>query len=137
MNRSFDELSGEVIRCALDVHRELGPGFIEKAYRNAMRIALADADLAFVSESRIVVRYRGVEVGTHQLDLLVNGELVVELKAVKCLTDIHYAQLRSYLRAANLRLGLLFNFNASKLEVRRLVNRYQDMLVSPVNTLQS
>lgn len=131
VNRVFDELSGEVISCALDVHRELGPGLVEKAYRNALRIALADAGLGYVGESRIAVRNRGADVGTHQLDLLINGELIVELKAVKCLTEIHYAQLRSYLRAANLRVGLLFNFNAPKLEVRRLVNRYQDIPTAP------
>lgn len=136
MNRLFDELSGDVISCALDVHRELGPGFVEKAYHSALRIALTDAGLGFVCESRVVVRYRGVDIGIHQLDLLVKGELIVELKAVKCLTEIHYAQLRSYLRAANLRVGLLINFNAPKLEVRRLVNRYQDILVSPLKTLQ-
>jgi len=84
----------------------------------------------------ITVRYRGVEVGTHQFDLLIKGELIVELKAVRCLTEIHYAQLRSYLRAANHRISLLFNFNAPKLEVRRLVNRYPDVLASSLKTLK-
>ena len=133
----FDGLSKAVIGCAVEVHRTLGPGFVEKAYRNAMRVALAADGFDFVTESRIVVMYRGVEVGTHQLDLVIEGKLILELKAAKCLTDIHYAQLRSYLRATDLRVGLLLNFNAPKLEVRRLVNRYQDVLASSLKTLQS
>ncbi len=107
----FDRLSNEVIGCALDVHRELGPGFLEKAYRNAMRIALSRAGLEFLSERRIVVTYQGIEVCTHQVDLVVRNELIVELKAVKALSELHFSQLRSYLKATKLTVGLLINFN--------------------------
>lgn len=108
----------------------MGPGFVEKAYRNAMRLSLGSSGFEFASESRIVVRYRGVEVGTHLLNLVVNEQLIVELKAVKALSAIHFSQLRSYLRATNLRVGLILNFNSPRLEIRRLANRYQDKTVS-------
>ena len=123
----FDDLSRQVIGCAIDVHRELGPGFMERCYKNAMRIALLSAGLDCVSETTASVRYRGSEVGSHQFDLVVKNQLVLELKAVKALTEVHFAQLRSYLRAGDFRIGLLLSFNAPKLEVRRLVNRYHDI----------
>ncbi len=99
----FENLSKEIIGAAIRVHKELGPGFFE-------------------SQKKIKIEYFGVEVGTHRLDLVVEDEIIVELKAVKDFADIHLAQLRSYLKATSLKVGLLINFAKPTLEVKRIVN---------------
>lgn len=114
----FDELSNVVIGCALDVHRELGPGFQERTYRQALIVGLERVGLQFSTEHRVNVTYRRVEVGPHQLDFVVSGVLILELKAVRAFTELDFAQLRSYLKAANLTSGLLLNFGTARLEIR-------------------
>ncbi|MBW2158244.1 MAG: GxxExxY protein [Deltaproteobacteria bacterium] len=76
----------------------------------------------FKSTKKIKIKYLGVEVGLHRLDLLIENQIIIELKAVKELTDIHFAQLRSYLKATSLKVGLLFNFAKSTLDIKRVVN---------------
>ena len=110
--RRFEPTSGEVIAAALAVHCELGPGFLEAIYHNAMCVALSHRTIPFETQKPIPVFFEGSEVGLQKLDLVVKEEIVVELKAVKALEEIHKAQLRSYLRASNLKVGLLLNFNA-------------------------
>lgn len=109
------------IGCAIDVHREVGPGFLEAVYHRAMGIALAAQGLRFLNEQQVDVIYRGHRVGFQRLDLVIEGMLVVELKSVERLDLVHKAQLLSYLRAAKLGAGLLFNFNATPLTIRRVV----------------
>ena len=111
----------DTIGCAIDVHREVGPGFLEAVYHRAMGIALAAHGLGFLNEQQVDVIYRGHRVGFQRLDLVIEGMLVVELKSVERLDFIHKTQLLSYLRAAKLRAGLLFNFNATPLTIRRVV----------------
>jgi GxxExxY protein len=111
----------ETIGCAIDVHREVGPGFVEAIYHRAMCVALRARSLRFATEYRADVVYRGHRIGSHRLDLLVEGVIAVELKSVERLDFVHKAQLLSYLRAAQLRAGLLFNFNATPLTIRRVV----------------
>jgi len=118
----FDELSGKVIAAAIEVHRRLGPGFAESIYEQALKIELSKRGISFEPQKPIQVRYDEQVVGNHVLDLLVSGELVVELKAVSGLEDVHFAQVRSYLRATGAKVGLLMNFNAPKLVVKRIVN---------------
>lgn len=118
----FEPESRDIIGCAIEVHRTLGPGFLESVYHNAMTLILASKGIAFESERRTTVWFQGVEVGHHCLDLVVGETIVVELKAVEEFAEIHFAQLRSYLRATGLRVGLLVNFNAPTLVVRRMVN---------------
>jgi GxxExxY protein len=108
----FETLSGQVIAGALAVHRELGPGFVESVYHAAMRVSLSHRGIPFQSQSLVNFSFEGIVVGRARLDLIVGNQIVVELKSVDRLHDIHFAQLRSYLRAAHIHVGLLLNFNA-------------------------
>ena len=120
----FDDLSKQVIGAAIDVHRQLGPGFLESLYEQALSLEFGKRRIVFEAQREIVISYDGVPIGKHILDLVVESQLVVELKAVKALEDIHYAQLRSYLRATGMKVGLLLNFAEPTLRVKRLVNKY-------------
>ena len=101
----------ETIGAAIAVHRELGPGYIESIYRKAMRIEMEARNLAFEEERSVYVRYRGIEIPGQRVDLIVEGLIVVELKAVTHFDQIHKAQLISYLKTTGLRGGgLLINF---------------------------
>ena len=121
MNSEFgDALTGQIIGVAIAVHRELGPGFLESVYEAAMAIALTETRIPFQQQVPVPVLFHGKPVGEHRLDLLVAGEVVVELKAIKAIEDVHYAILRSYLRAAGLARGLLLNFASPTLQVKRI-----------------
>lgn len=118
------QLTEKVIQCAFTVSNTLGCGFLEKVYENALVHELRKAGLQVQQQHGITVYYDGVAVGEYTADLLVEGVLLLELKAVKDLDDIHLAQCLNYLKATNLRLCLLMNFAKPKLEVRRVVNNY-------------
>ncbi len=118
----FDETSGKVIAAAIQVHKQLGPGFLESVYEQALKLELMQRSIEFEDQKRVAVLYNGVVVGTHVLDLFVGGQLVVELKAVETLERIHFAQVQSYLRATGVKVGLLLNFNSPTLYVKRIVN---------------
>ena len=120
----FEPLSYRVLGAAVEVHRQLGPGFLESVYAKALRLELDHRDICWRSEVEIPVRYQGVVVGTHWLDLLVEETLIVELKAVSAIHEVHTAQLTGYLRAADLQIGLLLNFGQMPLGIKRIVNRY-------------
>ena len=115
LDAGTEEQIEKVIACGIRVHRELGPGFFELAYHNAMCVELADSGVPFESQKRVLVRYRGVPVVTQRLDFLIAREIVLELKALATLEPIHHVQLMSYLRGAGLRVGLLMNFGALSL----------------------
>ena len=115
-------MSNQIIGAAIKVHKELGPGFLESIYEEALKVELSNNELDFASQMEVQIEYLGVPVGLHRLDLLVQSEVIVELKAVKELADIHFAQLRSYLKATGMKVGLLLNFSKPTLEVRRVVN---------------
>ncbi len=117
----FEELSERVIGAAINVHRELGPGFLESIYEEALKVELSEYGFRFESQKEVKIEYLGVKVGTHRLDLVVEDILILELKAVRELTDIHLAQVLSYLKATGLKVGLLLNFSKPTLEVRRVV----------------
>ena len=118
----FEELSKKIIGAAIEVHRELGPGFLESIYEEALKVEFMEHGLHYDAQKEIQIRYLGVEVGIHRLDLLVEKQIVVELKTVKELMDVHFSQLRSYLKATGLKVGLLFNFAKPTLEIKRVVN---------------
>ena len=118
----FEDLSKRIIGAALEVHRELGPGFLENIYEEALKVDLNEHGLNFESQKEIEIEYLGVLIGTHRLDLVVEKKIIVELKAVNELADIHLAQLRSYLKATGLKVGLLLNFAKPTLQIRRVVN---------------
>ncbi|MBM3994969.1 MAG: GxxExxY protein [Planctomycetes bacterium] len=121
MGHEFEALSGRIIDAAIYVHKQLGPGFLESIYENAMKIALRKRGLAFSYQQEVQVFYEGEEVGLHRLDLVIQKEIVVELKAIKALEDVHFAQVRSCLKATGLHVGLLMNFNAPTLVIKRIV----------------
>ncbi len=115
-----DELSFKIIECIIRVHSTLGPGFLEKIYRNALAIELRKNGFEVELEKEIVVFYEGEEVGVHRLDILVEGKAIIETKTVEQLGKAHYAQVRSYLRATGLTLGILVNFAGVSADFRRV-----------------
>lgn len=114
------EITEKIIQATIRVHRTLGPGFLERIYQNALIFELSRQGLSVESEREVPVLYEGEIVGVHRLDLLVAGRVVVELKTVEELAGIHYAQLRSYLKASNLQVGLLINLAKDKADYRRV-----------------
>ena len=121
MAHEFEALSGTILEAALAVHKALGPGFLEPVYQKAMEVALRHRGILFDDQKEVPIFFEEVEVGLHRLDLVVASEIIVELKAVKALEDVHYAQVKSYLKATGLHVGLLLNFNAATLVIKRVV----------------
>jgi len=119
----LEALAKRTIGALLAVHRELGPGMSESIYAAATRIELKDRQIPFESEKRFPVVYRGNVLGHHQLDMVVDSKLIVEIKAVESIHSVHVAQTVSYLRVTGLRLALLVNFNVPLLArgLRRIV----------------
>jgi len=118
----FEELSRKIIGAAIKVHRELGPGFLENIYEEALKIEFSEYDITFDFQKEVKIKYLGIDIGIHRLDLIIENKIIIELKAVKELANIHYAQLRSYLKATGLKVGLLLNFAKPTLEIKRIVN---------------
>ncbi len=114
------ELTAEIIGAAIAVHTALGPGFLESIYEEALCIELTHRKIPYDRQRRIIVTYRDQPVGEHRLDLLVAGRVVVELKASRDLDPIHFAVVRSYMKATNVISGLLLNFAAIPLTVKRV-----------------
>jgi GxxExxY protein len=112
------EETEKIIKCAYQVHNELGCGFLEKVYKNALIIALREIGLTVEEEVPIKVCFHRQCVGEYFADILVQGSIILEIKAVECLIDIHEIQLKNYLRATGIELGLLINFGES-VEVKR------------------
>jgi len=120
----LNEVSRRIIGCAYAVANGLGCGFLEKVYENALAHELGKAGLKGQQQQAIAVRYEGVVVGEYLADLLVEESVVVEIKAVKTLDEVHLAQCLNYLKATGLHLALLLNFGAPKLEIKRVVNAF-------------
>jgi GxxExxY protein len=118
-----EELAHRIIGAAIEVHRVLGSGFLEKIYERALYYELKKQGIPCEPQKEIMVPYKEIEIPGQQLDLLVGGRIIVELKAVSELHPLHQAQLLSYLKATSLRLGLLINFNVPVLKdgIKRLV----------------
>jgi GxxExxY protein len=118
-----DRVANATIGAALAVHRELGPGFLESIYAHALRLELEARGLRFESEKPVGVPYRGAVIPGQRIDLLVQGCVIVEVKAVGAIEPVHVAQVISYLKTTGLRLGLLLNFHERLLRdgIRRVV----------------
>ncbi len=114
-----DALSGQIIACAYQVANTLGPGFLEKVYENALAHELRKAGLAVVQQQGIEVHYDGILVGDFVADLVVEGRVIVELKACRELADAHAAQCLNYLKATGMAVCLLLNFGKARIDVRR------------------
>ena len=117
------EITRRVIGCAMAVHRALGNGFQEVIYQRALALELAEQGLDFIREQEMPVYYRGVEIGTRRVDFFVAGVVMVELKAITHLEEVHLAQSINYLEAYGLPVGLLINFGSRSLEFKRVINR--------------
>jgi GxxExxY protein len=119
------ELTEKIIGCAMKVHRTLGPGFLESVYQNALAHELRKAGLRVECEKPIQVTYDGIVVGDFAADMLVEGAVMVENKAVQALAPAHEVQLVNYLTATGIEIGLLLNFGAEKLEFKRKHRTYR------------
>ncbi len=120
-----NQLTSEIIGSAIEVHRNLGPGLLESTYEECMAFELLQRDLIVKRQHEIAVLYKGKKLEqNYRIDLLVNSQVIVELKSVKKIEPIHDAQLLTYLKLANIRYGLLLNFNVPVMRqgVRRLLN---------------
>ncbi|MBI1993138.1 MAG: GxxExxY protein [Deltaproteobacteria bacterium] len=116
-----EDLTERIIGAAIDVHRKLGPGFLESIYQAALAIELRKRDLTFQLQVPVPILYDEERIGEHKLDLLVENEIVVELKSVRSFEDIHFRVLKSYLKAAHRKHGLLLNFAATTLQIKRVI----------------
>jgi len=117
---SDDRLTGRVIGAAIEVHRRLGPGFLEYIYERALVIELIKRGISLAQQYELNISYDGVEVGKHRLDLYVDNCRVVALKTVRAIDEAHIATVGSYLRAVGQETGLLLNFSKATLEIRRI-----------------
>lgn len=116
------ELSYQVMKAVFEVHNTLGPGFVESVYEEALAYEPELREIPFERQKAVTVRYKGRGVGTHRLDFVVDGRIVLELKAVSALTDVFKQQTLSYLKATGLRLGILINFGTPRVEHTRVAN---------------
>ena len=120
-----NQLTNEIIGSAIEVHRNLGPGLLESTYEECMAFELQDRDLIIKRQHEIPVFYKGIQLEqNYRIDLLVNNQVIVELKSIKKIEPIHDAQLLTYLKLANKKYGLLLNFNVPVMKqgIRRLLN---------------
>ena len=123
MSLLYEDLTYQLNGAAIDVNKALGCGFLEKVYQEAFAIALAERGIKFQREKKIPISFHGHELSTPYIcDFMVEDKIIVELKAVKPIEDIHKAQLLKYLRAAKLKLGLLYNFNDLIVRPERVLN---------------
>src|SRR5215471_1506173 len=118
-------LTERIIGAAIRVHKELGPGFLEVMYEEALAIEFASATIRFERQKLLPVFYREHLIGEHRLDFLVEQKVILELKAISALEDIHFAIVRSYLKAASLDDALLLNFASARLTVKRVGREYR------------
>jgi GxxExxY protein len=114
------EINESIIAATIAVHRELGPGFLETVYEQALAVEFAIRGIAFVRQKSIPLFYRDHQIGEHRIDFLVEDKIVVELKAVEALEKVHFAIVRSYLKAAGLSDGLILNFSSMPLTMKRV-----------------
>ncbi len=119
---SIDKLTEKIIDAIIQVHQALGPGFLESIFQRALLIELKKRDLYVESEKEIEVLYENQLVGRHRLDIVADEKVIVELKTVEALSKAHYAQVRSYLKASELKVALLVNFAKEKADFRRIEN---------------
>lgn len=118
----YEDLTRKIIGCAMKVHSTLGNGFQEVIYQRAMCIEMDKLSLSFQREMEMTIYYEGIDIGTRRVDFFVEEEIMVELKALIKLEDVHLAQAMNYCQAYNLPIGLLINFGSKSLEFKRIYN---------------
>jgi GxxExxY protein len=119
----YEQLTHAIIGAAMEVHRALGPGFLESIYRNALIHELHLRNLSTKAELEVQVDYKDLIVGRHRLDIVVEDRVIIELKAASGIIDIHIAQVLSYLKATRLEVGLILNFGEESLVWKRLIKK--------------
>ncbi len=120
----LNDLSNRIIGMAIDVHKKLGPVFQEKIYEEALLNEFKKSGIGYEKEKVVRVDYDGKSLGNQRIDLLVDDELILEIKACTKIIPIHRDQLISYLKSANKQLGLVLNFGRSRLEIKRVVHNF-------------
>jgi GxxExxY protein len=118
-----DDITHKIIGCAMQVHTGLGNGFQEAIYQRSLEIEMTLAGLAFEREREMSIYYRDIIVGTRRVDFFVEEKIMVEIKAIIELEDVHLAQGINYLEAYNMEIGLLLNFGSKSLTFKRLLNK--------------
>jgi GxxExxY protein len=121
---SSNELTSRILQCAFRVSNALGAGFLEKVYENALAMEFRDEGMSVLQQPRVDVLYKGCVVGEYVADIIVNDEIVVEVKALPALQTSHESQAMNYLRGTGLKVSLLLNFGRPRIEYRRIVWRF-------------
>ena len=119
----FSDITEKIIGCAMKVHRELGSGFLEYIYQRALEIELKKSLIKFIREYEMPIYYQGEKIGMRIVDFFIDEKIMVEIKAVTDLNEVHLAQGLNYLEASGYEVGLLINFGAKSLQFKRLHNR--------------
>jgi GxxExxY protein len=115
------ELTGKIIGCAMEVHKHLGNGFQEVVYQRALSIELKMQNIAHIREQEMPLKYKGFDIGTRRVDFFIEDKIMLEIKAVKELEDVHLAQAINYLEAYGMEIGLLINFGNTSLQFKRVM----------------
>ena len=118
----YQDITHKIIGCAMKVHSTLGNGFQEVIYQRALAIEMGKQELSFQREMEMSIYYEGIDIGTRRVDFFVEDKIMVELKAIIRLEEVHLAQAMNYCQAYNLPIGLLINFGAKSLEFKRVYN---------------
>jgi GxxExxY protein len=132
-NYKYKEITEKIIGAAMKVHAALGNGFQEVIYQRALEIELEDSGLRFVRELSMPVYYKNKQIGERRVDFFVEDKILVELKAIIQLENVHLAQAKNYLEAYNMQIGLLLNFGSTSLQFKRLENQKFILYPNPVN----
>lgn len=117
----YSDLTSKIIGLGIKVHKELGSAYEEKIYQRALYLELQRTGLKFEREKELSINYGKVRIGKKKLDFVVDGKIVVEIKKVENIDDVHIAQVVSYLKTLGLELGLILNFGKSKLQIKRVI----------------
>lgn len=127
MIMKHEELTRKIIGCAMEVHKQIGNGFQEVIYQRALAIEMQLQGLNFSREHEMQIQYKGHEIGTRRVDFFVENVIMVELKAIINLEDVHLAQAMNYVEAYDLEIGLLLNFGAKSLQFKRVHNNKKEI----------
>lgn len=119
-----EEITGKIIGCSMKIHSEIGPGFMESVYHRCLEIEFRHENISFENEKEFPIYYRNEKVGARRVDFFVNKLVLLEIKAVTNLEDVHLAQALNYLEAFKMEIGLLINFGSKSLQFKRLYNNH-------------
>lgn len=122
MKTDFNDLTHLIIKCAYEVHHTLGCGFLERVYQNALMFELQANQVEYKAYHPLRINYKGQNIGNYYADIIVEDKVIVELKAIEGIEEIHKLQLLNYLKATGLEVGLLINFGTLSMQIKRVIN---------------